>query len=252
MKIGAQMYTVRSTTQNLGDLSTTLKRIADIGYTTVQVSGVCSYEPQWMKDELKKAGLECVITHPETEAFYDAKKLVADHNIYNCKYIGLGSMPGGAGAIDAVDSFIEKFRPIGKAIKENGAYMMYHNHHYEFTKDANGIRVLDKIIEGFTPDELGFTLDTYWVQVGGGDPAAWLEKLKDRVPCIHLKDLVMNKVEQKMAPVGHGNMNFERIIAAAENAGTEYMLVEQDYCYDEDPFVCLEKSYKYLKSLGLN
>lgn len=251
MKIGAQMYTVRNATQNLEDLSTTLKRIADIGYTTVQVSGVCPYEPEWMRDELKKAGLKCVITHPDTDNFFDAKKIVADHKIYDCKYIGLGSMPGGAHAYDTVDEFIKKFVPVAQAIKDEGAYMMYHNHHYEFSK-LNGELVLDKIIEGFSPDILGFTLDTYWVQVGGGDPAAWLEKLSGRVPCIHLKDLVMQKIEQKMAPVGSGNMNFERIIAAAEKAGTEYMLVEQDYCYDEDPFVCLEKSYKYLKSLGLN
>lgn len=251
MKIGAQMYTVRNATQNLEDLSTTLKRIADIGYTTVQVSGVCPYEPQWMRDELKKAGLQCVITHPNTEDFFDAKKIVNDHKVYDCKYIGLGSMPGGAHAYDKVDEFIEKFVPVAKAIKDEGAYMMYHNHHYEFSK-LGGERVLDKIINAFPADTLGFTLDTYWVQVGGGDPAAWLEKLKGRVPCIHLKDLVMEKIEQKMAPVGHGNMNFERIIASAEKAGTEYLLVEQDYCYDEDPFVCLEKSYKYLKSLGLN
>ena len=251
MKIGAQMYTVRNATQNLDDLSTTLKRIADIGYTTVQVSGVCPYEPEWMKEELKKAGLKCVITHPDTEYFFDAEKIVADHKIYDCKYIGLGSMPGGAHAYDKVDEFIEKFVPVAKAIKDQGAYMMYHNHHYEFSK-INGERVLDKIINAFPADTLGFTLDTYWVQVGGGDPAAWLEKLSGRVPCIHLKDLVMEKIDQKMAPVGHGNMNFERIIASAEKAGTEYLLVEQDYCYDEDPFVCLEKSFKYLKSLGLN
>ncbi len=252
MKIGAQMYTVRQFTQNLDDLSTTLKRIADIGYTTVQVSGVCPYEPKWLDNELKKAGLECVITHPDTEDFFEPEKLVSDHKVYNCKYIGLGSMPGGSAAIGQVDQFIEKFNPIAQRIKDNGAYLMYHNHHYEFTKDENGVRILDKIVEGFKSELLGFTLDTYWVQVGGGDPAAWLEKLKGRVPCIHLKDLVMNATEQKMAPVGHGNMNFERIIASAEKAGTEFMLVEQDYCYDEDPFLCLEKSYKYLKSLGLN
>ena len=39
---------------------------------------------------------------------------------------------------------------------------------------------------------------------------------------------------------------------ALRKAGVEYMLVEQDRCYDEDPFDCLKKSYDYLKSLGLN
>ena len=251
MKIGAQFYTLRDFCKTPEDLSATLKKVADIGYTTVQLSGVCPYEPEWIKGELASAGLECVITHPDTERFYEPEKLVADHKIYNCKYIGLGSMPGGARALGEFDSFVKKFLPIAKAISDNGAYLMYHNHHYEFTKDENGKRYLDKLIEAFPAEHMGFTLDTYWVQVGGGDPAKWLEDLTGRVPCIHLKDLVMNSTEQKMAPVGSGNMNFERIIASAEKAKCQYLLVEQDFCYDENPFTCLEKSYKYLSSLGL-
>ena len=57
--------------------------------------------------------------------------------------------------------------------------------------------------------------------------------------------------EQKMAPVGSGNMNFERILAACEKAGTKHLLVEQDNCNGVDPFICLSRSYQYLTSLGL-
>ena len=46
-------------------------------------------------------------------------------------------------------------------------------------------------------------------------------------------------------------MNFEKIIASAEQAGGQYLLVEQDESYEEDAFDCLKKSYDYLKSLGL-
>jgi len=54
-----------------------------------------------------------------------------------------------------------------------------------------------------------------------------------------------------MAPVYEGNMNFDAILAAAEDAGTEYALVEQDECYGEDPFACLARSYENLKAKGL-
>ena len=96
---------------------------------------------------------------------------------------------------------------------------------------------------------MGFTLDTYWVQAGGGNPAEWIEKLSGRVPCIHLKDYLF---DAKMAPIGVGNINFDRVFAAAAAAGTEYMLVEQDDCYDVDPFECLKISYDYLKAQGFN
>ena len=56
MLIGAQLYTVEKFCRNLDDLAETLKKVADIGYTTVQLSGVCPYEPEWVRDELKKNG----------------------------------------------------------------------------------------------------------------------------------------------------------------------------------------------------
>ena len=63
MKIGAQMFTTRATCQTLEGFADTLKRIADIGYTTVQVSGTCPYEGEWLRDQLKLNGLKCVLTH---------------------------------------------------------------------------------------------------------------------------------------------------------------------------------------------
>ena len=108
-------------------------------------------------------------------------------------------------------------------------------------------------------DELGFTLDTFWVQAGGGDPAWWLKKLAGRTPCIHFKDMGFRSLPEGnsvgrgriMLPVGEGNMNNEAIIAAALENGAKYALVEQDDCNGEDPFDCLRRSYAYLTSRGL-
>ena len=40
------------------------------------------------------------------------------------------------------------------------------------------------------------------------------------------------------------------VFEKARDAGTEYMFVEQDDCYGEDPFECLKRSYAYLKARG--
>ena len=60
MIIGAQLYTLRDFCRNLSDFSETLKKVADIGYTTVQVSGTCAYEAEWLRDELKKHHIDRV------------------------------------------------------------------------------------------------------------------------------------------------------------------------------------------------
>lgn len=254
MELGAQYYTLREYTKTPKDLLETLKKTADIGYKTVQISGTCPYTGEWLADALKETGLRCVITHYSPEKIKDDPRFVADeHKKFGCRYIGLGSMPlGGKTMPEAVGGFIENFLPAAKALKECGEYLMYHNHSSEFMTLQSGQRIIERLAEAFPKELMGFTLDTYWVQAAGGDPAYWIKKLSGRVPCIHLKDMGLNSdAKAEMRPVGYGNINFETVLSAAESAGTEYLLVEQDDCQGEDPFDCLKKSYDYLKSLGL-
>ena len=248
MEIGAQLFTVRDFCKSTDDLSLTLKRIAEIGYRYVQVSGTCAYDPLWLKAELQKNGLSCVLTHISPKRLQEeTEQVIADHDVLDCKYIGLGCY-GFAPVTEKYSAFCDKYAPVAKKIAAGGKYFMYHNHAGEFQK-INGQTVLAQLAEDFSPDEMGFTLDTYWVQFGGGDPAAWIEKLSGRVPCIHLKDFAHG---QKMAVIGEGNINFDRIFVEAEKAGTKYMLVEQDECNGEDPFDCLKRSYHYLRSRGFS
>ncbi len=251
MRIGAQLYTVREYCKDLEGFGETLKKIADIGYEFVQVSGTCPYEADWLKKELDANGLRCVLTHTNPLAIKDdTEKVIQDHKTFGSKLIGIGAMPGGFQGAD-YDSFAEQFRPAAKKIAESGLYFMYHNHQFEFAKDEKGRTGIERLAEAFPAEEMGFTLDTFWVQFGGGDPAYWIKQLAGRVPAIHLKDMAVFENKQRMAVVGEGNINFSRVLYEAENAGTEYLLVEQDDCYGEDPFLCLKRSYKRLVSWGL-
>ncbi len=250
---GAQLYTVREYCKDLKGLETTLKKVADMGYTTVQLSGVCAYEPEWMAEKLSGNGLKCVLTHYDVNKIRtEPEKTVQEHKIFGCRRVGIGCMPGGLGKPSDYDDFVRGFRDAAARIKAAGGYLMYHNHNMEFMKAADGRLYIEKLADEFPADEMGFTLDTYWIQYGGGDPAAWIEKLSGRVPCIHLKDMSCVDKQPRMAPVGDGNINFDRVLEKAEKAGTEYLLVEQDDCYGENPFDCLKRSYEYLKAQGIN
>lgn len=253
MIIGAQLYTVRDFTKNLDDFAETLKKIADIGYKTVQVSGTCEFEAEWLRDRLRENGLSCVLTHTKpAEITGNTEKVCRDHDVFSCKNIGLGAMPGGKVDDEVYENFVKDFKPAAEIIGKNGHKLFYHNHAFEFTRSRDGKLFMDKILEEFSPELLGITLDTYWVQFAGADIYDTIAKMAGRLECIHLKDMIATmKNGNRMAPVGHGNMNFEKIIAAAGTAGAKYLLVEQDDCYEEDPFDCLKKSYDYLTSLGL-
>ena len=226
MRTGAQLYTVREFCRDTESFAETLKKVADIGYEFVQVSGTCAYEAEWLRDELAKNGLKCAITHTAAGAIKnDTDNVIKNHKTFGCGLIGLGSMPPAAdGSLD-YDGFAAGFRPAAQAIAAAGCFFMYHNHHFEFERDEKGVRGLEKLAEAFAPSEMGFTLDTYWVQYAGGDPAQWIRMLRGRVPAIHLKDMACVERTQRMAVVGEGNINFGRVLYEAENAGTEFLLV---------------------------
>ena len=247
MKIGAQFYTLRDFCKTPEALAESLQKVADIGYQTVQISGTCPYEPAWLKAQLDKTGQECVITHTPADRIAETPAVVAaEHAAFGCSYVGLGYYSFSAENGHSLDHFCSTYGPAAKVLRENGAYFMYHNHAHEFQK-VDGQLILEQLCQRIPAEDMGITLDTYWVQVGGGDPAQWLERLSGRIPCIHLKDYAYG---QKMAVVGEGNLNFDRIFEKAEAGGTRYMLVEQDDCNGEDPFDCLRRSYQYLRAHG--
>ena len=249
MKIGAQMYTTRQTCQDLQGFADTLSRIADIGYKTVQVSGTCPFEADWLKAQLDRTGLQCVLTHtPPARLLGELDQVIADHTAFGCDYIGLGFWAFDPERDMSYEQFMQTWPQVGKAIWEGGKYFMYHNHDREFIR-RDGKPILQLLAENIPADVMGFTLDTFWVQAGGGDPAQWLEKLAGRIPCIHLKDYAYGR---SMAVVGEGNINFDRVFEKAEQGGTKYLLVEQDDCHGEDPIECLRRSYLYLRSCGLD
>ena len=252
MTLGAQLYTLRSYTQNEEDLAYCLKKVAEIGYTTVQISAVGPIPAETIRELCDKNNLKIVLTHTDVNRIQrDTDAVIREHEIMGCPYIGIGYMPDKYHNGEWITHFAPDFKETAKKIAASGKLLMYHNHDFEFRKipELSGKRILEYLMENFGPDELGFTLDTYWVQAAGGDVVEWIDALKGRLPCVHLKDMAMEKNGQVMAPVMEGNMNFPRILRHLEKAGTKYILVEQDTCL-ESPFLCLEKSYRNVSSLG--
>ncbi|MBQ8642140.1 MAG: hypothetical protein IJ480_07955 [Clostridia bacterium] len=130
MKIGAQFYTIRDFCKTLDDFSESLKRVADIGYTTVQISGTCPFEAEWLGAELKKNGLTCGITHYNYNRIVnETDAVIAEHTAFGCDYIGIGGFFGG---VDGLPNFGEEAPPAAKKSAEAGKMFMYHNHTCEY------------------------------------------------------------------------------------------------------------------------
>lgn len=249
MQIGAQLYTATKRLQTLEDFDAGLKKVADIGYRSVQVSGTCKYEPEWLRDRLQEHGLTCAMTHIGTDRLInETEKVVAEHAIFGCKNIGLGSIPVEMrGTLEGYEEFRKTFLPVAEKIHDLGATFHYHNHDFDFDK-IKGKDLIERMLEDF-PESLEFTLDLGWAAFAEVDVLKLIDTLKGRISRIHLKDIAPMPDDGSITtcaylrPIYEGKLPYDDYINALAKAGTEYMLVEQDYCYDEDEFECLRRSF---------
>lgn len=83
MQIGAQLYTCHDHTKTTEGIEQTLQKVSEIGYRSVQVSGTCAFEPEWMRDKLQQYGLVCPVTHvPLRRIAEEPEKLVKEHGVW--------------------------------------------------------------------------------------------------------------------------------------------------------------------------
>jgi sugar phosphate isomerase/epimerase len=249
--LGAQLYTVRDFVKTIPDIVETLKKIRKIGYTTIQISGFGPVDPKEVAKVVKDSGLKAVASHIGWDRFLnELDAVIAEHKMWGCSHPAIGGLTPEYFSNDGLKRFIGEVTPIAKRLAGEGMDFSYHNHNHELAR--HGAKTwLAALYEQTDPKLLKAEIDTYWIQAGGGDPAAWVRKCAGREPLIHLKDMLILPDRQiRMAEVGNGNMNWAAILKAAEESGVEHLLVEQDDCYGRDPFESLAISYKYLTGLG--
>ncbi len=252
MLLGAQMFTVRNYTQNERDFYESVKRIAAIGYDCVQLSAIGNIPVEVQRQVCDEFGLKIVLTHTNPDRMItDPEGVIRDHEVLGCDCIGIGMMAPKYQTAEWVDQFAKDFTLPAQKMRDAGKIFMYHNHNFEWTRLRDGRRIIDVLLEQMPADLMGFTLDTYWLQAAGCDVIHWIEKLQDRIPCVHLKDMAVQGWDAHFAPVGEGNLDFPKILHTLQTLGkTKYLLVEQDDCYGDSPFACLERSYKNIRKMG--
>ncbi len=145
--------------------------------------------------------------------------------------------------------FAKQASEIAHKLKEHGITYGYHNHSFEFVR-YDGKTGQDILFETSDPQVFNFEIDTYWIQDGGASPSAWIRKVINRVPTVHMKDMIVHNGGHMFAPVGEGNLDWPAILEANNAAGVKYYIVEQDR-HLSDPLENIAASYRNMKSWGL-
>ena len=262
--IALQVYSVRDAATE--DFAGTMRAVKEMGYDGVELAGLYGLESAVAcKKVLDKVGLELVSAHVGFDALEDDAQL-DDYAATGVKFIAIPWMVAPKNE-EELNAAIARIRNCGERCKARGIQMLYHNHDFEFEK-INDKYILDTYYAEIPADLLQTELDTCWVNVGGENPSDYVRKYTGRAPIVHLKDFTGSKSENMYAligtdtakedsagkfefrPVGYGKQDFPSILAAAEDAGAGWVVVEQDSpALDKTPLECAKMSIDYLKSI---
>lgn len=250
-RIAAQLWTIRDNVKTPEDFAASMKRLAEIGYTAVQPNWPVPFESAAeLKKVLDENGLACCATHYKSNLFFeDLDALIADHQALGCSFPGIGGAPGDARSAQGMAAFGERMKAVCAKLAEAGMRFVYHNHHWEFTRV--GDRTWLEVLFEAAPADFTFELDLYWVQAGGADPVKWIRKCSGRCPVLHFKDMGLEDGDTADVAVGEGNLDWPAIIAAADEAGTQWYVVEEDHPVDGDGFASLARSCENLRAMGV-
>ena len=235
-----QLYSVRDIINN--DFIGTLKKLAEMGYTGVEFAGYGDLSAQEMKNVLTANSLKPVGAHIGVENL--TKRLdeeIAYHKVLGTEYIvcPFFNMKTGEDAV----KLAETLRPVVAQCGEAGFKFAYHNHAHEFVKDG-GEYLLDILFNNLPPEAV-MELDIYWAAHAGIDPFAYMEKHKDRLKLLHIKQIDENK---KCVDLNRGVIDFRKIITVAKTLGVAHFILEQEE-YEVSSIVSVKNDIDYIFGL---
>ncbi len=272
LPVAVQLYSVRDEMEK--DFYGTIEAMKELGYDGVEFAGLFGEEPEKIKAFCDEIGIVPISAHvPYYDMLENPEKVLSDYAKIGCKYVAVPYLteecrPG----TDGFAATVEGIRKIGEAAKALGIQLLYHNHDFEFVKIGEDY-ALDVLYSSISADLLQTEIDTCWVNVAGVNPAEYIEKYSGRAPVVHLKDFKKSgenlgklydligiddenaQQEEEDAfsfmPVGYGVQDMPEILAACENAGAQWVVVEQDSPAKGDtPMNSVKLSREYLKTLS--
>ena len=272
LPVAVQLYSVRDDMEK--DFYGTIRKMKEFGYDGVEFAGLFGQNPEEIKAFCEEIGIVPISAHvPYYDMLENPEAVLADYKTIGCKYVVVPYLteecrPG----TDGFAATVEGVRKIGEAAKALGLQLLYHNHDFEFVKIGEEY-ALDVLYSSVSEDLLKTEIDTCWVNVAGVNPSEYIEKYSGRSPVVHLKDFKRSgeklgklydligiddegetqEEEDSFSfmPVGYGVQDIPAILAACEEAGAEWVIVEQDNPAKGDtPENSVKLSREYLKTLN--
>ena len=244
--IGLQLYTLREAFAK--DFEGTIRQVAEMGFVGIEPWGGLMTDIAAKKKVYDDLGLTVTSVHYQLPVGEHKNKVLDDVAQLGCIDVILPHIsPDYFANEDGVKTVADLLNEANEVGQASGLTIHYHNHDFEF-QELNGRPAIEHLIEQVDP-AVKFELDTYWIQVGGYDPAEFVRKMGNRSPLLHIKDGPADNRESNMTALGTGAIDIPALIAAG-GEHTQWVFVELDSCAT-DMMTAVRESYAYLTNNGL-
>lgn len=232
LPIGVQTYVVRDTIG--ADFAGTLKRLAGMGFQSIELCSPPGYGKEWapltrltaaqMRETIRAAGLNCESCH------YPLVELQEhlDERVAFAKELGLKQMVV-SGFWLKKDASLDDWRKaadvcnrLGERTRKAGLQLAFHNHHMEFEKIGN-VLIYDELLRALDPASVKMQFQVAVINIGH-KAVTYFRKHPGRFISLHLADY--SDELKKSVPVGQGIVDWKELFGEAQAAGVKNYFVE--------------------------
>ncbi len=229
-ELSIQLYSLR----NYGDLDRQLQAVSGLGYRRVETVAAHIADARTTRARLDAHGLAAPTGHVPLADLRSRLEWVADQ----AQILGIEQLFMPAVPVDERERPAEHWRAVGAELADMaerlGAKNLglgYHNHHWELKPYPDGSRPLEHLFEAAAGSKLNWEADIAWLARGEVEPTAWLERYRDRLVAVHVKDIApsgKNSNEDGWADVGQGILDWPTLWQEALARGARWMVLEHD------------------------
>lgn len=275
-KKAVQQFMLGSVLKNEDSVRQTLDAIKGAGYDGIELCGFMLHPMGFMIRMLTKAagmpvgsggnlpwerlikesGLEVVSIHQDLGSVERDPAAVAEEarRFGTDTVVITGMYRYDYSSAEAVRELARRLNAAGRALKEQGIRLLYHNHNCEFLRVAPGISGYGLLLAETDPEAVNFEFDSYWCADCGADPLRVMDALGTRMKLWHINDRGTRQSGPCMTPIlksdsmelGTGAMPLDALWEKARDAGVEAVILESHRNWiDKSPVKSLEVSARW-------
>ena len=252
------------------ELGQIMKRLSAIGFDGLELYGMFGLGSDAIMAFCEESRLSIICDHIHYDEFSaDTLHVITQRERLGARFLTIDNIPDeqlpGTPGFPKTVAEIER---IARLCRQHGIQLLYHNHGYDLMRKTDGVPMLDRILDSTDPSLLKFQPDLGWLALGGGDPAIYLDKYRDRCPIIHLKDYYAAApmlLESpfplgnqrggaayhffEFRPSGYGVMNFPALMPKILACKPEWITTDHDLSYERDTYADMKMGLDYTKYL---